>query len=145
MKKSIYYASFALLSVMFVLSSCNRYEEGANFSFLSAKARVVNTWVQIKSEYTSGASSTTNTGYTEVEVTFDKDMNYSYTGKLFGFPFSQEGTWSFNSDKTGINLKQDPAQGNDYQQWKLIKLKNKELKIETEDNGNTLMFEFEQK
>lgn len=145
MKKATYYFGFLILFIAF--TACNRYEEGSNFSFLTAKARVVNTWVEVASLYTyANGTSTTNTGYTEVEVTFDKDMNYSYTGKFIGIPFSQQGTWAFNSDKTGINLTQDPAQGNDYQSWKLIKLKNKEMKIETMDsNGNTLMFEFEEK
>lgn len=145
MKKTTIYLTFALLFI--ALASCNKYEEGANFSFISKKARVVNTWVQVATSITdSNGSSSTNTGYTEIEVAFDKDMNYAYTGKFLGFPFSQSGTWSFNSDKTGINLRQDPSQGNDYQQWRLVKLKNRELKIETEDdNGNTLMFEFAEK
>ena len=103
MKKTTIYFTFAFLFI--ALASCNKYEEGANFSFISKKVRVVNTWVQVATSITDNNGNTSsNTGYTEIEVTFDKDMNYAYTGKILGFPFSQSGTWSFNSDKTGINL-----------------------------------------
>lgn len=139
MKKSIYFAAFALLSVMFVFSSCNRYDEGANFSLLTAKARLVNTWTMASSSYESGGNTTTNTGFSEVIVIFSKDNSYSYTGKYLGFPFSEAGNWAFNSDKTSVIMTEDNG---DVETWKLIKLKNKELKVSTPLNNGTLTFEF---
>lgn len=139
MKKSFFYASLALLSVVFVLSSCNRYEEGANFSLLTAKARLVNTWTMESSTFESGGNSTTNTGFSEVTVTFSKDNSYAYSGKYFGVSFSESGEWAFNSDKTKVIMTEDNG---DVETWTLIKLKNKELKVSTPLNNGTLTFEF---
>ena len=139
MKKSFFYASLALLSMVFVMSSCNRYEEGANFSLLTAKARLVNTWTMSSSTFETGGNSTTNTGFSEVTVTFSKVNSYSYSGKYIGLPFSEEGEWAFNSDKTSVIMTEDNG---DVETWKLIKLKNKELKVSTPLNNGTLTFEF---
>lgn len=139
MKKSFFYASLALVAMMFVISSCNRYEEGANFSLLSAKARLVNTWTVASSTYESGGNSTSNTGFSEVTVTFSKDNTYTYSGKYLGIPFSESGDWAFNSDKTTVVMTEDNG---DVETWALIKLKNKELKVSTSLNNGTLTFEF---
>jgi hypothetical protein len=130
---------FSLLVLSTVLLACNKYEEGSNFSLYSAKARLVNTWNLVSSEVENGGFSTTNTGYSEIVVTFSKDDTYSYSGKFIGIPFSETGTWAFNSDKTAITLKD--GDGNT-DTWTLIKLKDKELKVEYVDGSNTLTFEF---
>lgn len=137
-------ASIAFITFIFV--SCNKYEEGSNFSLLTAKMRLTNTWTQTGSLYTNGSSSTTNTGYTDFIVTFDKDETYTYTGKVLGFNVSESGTWKFNSDKTAVVLTQNPSEGNDVQTWTIIKLKNKELSVESiPSNGGTLRLDFDAK
>jgi hypothetical protein len=129
--------SFALLAI--VLVACNKYEEGSNYSLYSAKARLVNTWNLVSSEVENGGFSTTNTGYSEIVVTFKKDDTYSFTGKFIGIPFSESGTWAFNSDKTAVTVKDSDG---DTDTWSIIKLKNKELKVQYVDGDNTFTFEF---
>jgi hypothetical protein len=105
----------------------------------SAKARLVNTWNLVSSEVENGGFSTTNTGYSEIVVTFTKDETYSLSGKFIGIPFSESGTWAFNSDKTAITLKDDDGNSDN---WSIIKLKDKELKVQYVDGDNTFTFEF---
>lgn len=142
MKRSVLFKSLSLALVILTLAACNKYEEGSNFSLLSAKMRLVNDWKMVSSEFTSGSNTTTNTGYTEVEVSFTKDNKYTYSGKFIGFAFSESGDWEFNGDKTVVILKD--GNGN-VENWQIIKLKNTELKVSTSSNNGTLTFEFEPK
>jgi len=87
--------AFALLAVVAIsLSSCNKYEEGSNFSLLSSKARFVNTWKVL--------SATAN----------GTDIR-------------------FNSDKTQVTLTDSDG---DQSVWKILMLKNKDLKVQLVDN-----------
>lgn len=140
MKKTTLLKAFGLLSLLFVFAACNKYEEGSNFSLISAKGRLANTWTASSSSYEENGNSTTNTGFTEVSVTFTKEGSYTYSGKIAGFPFTETGTWAFNSDKTAVIMTES---GNgDVETWSIIKLKNKELKMSTSWNNGTLTFEF---
>jgi len=138
MKRTLIVAGMAL-ALVFAGVSCNKYEEGSNFSLLSAKARLSNIWTQASSTYETDVSSTPNTGFTEVAVTFTKDGTYTYTGKFISIPFAESGTWVFNSDKTVVTMTE--ASG-DVESWTLIKLKGKELKVTTPFSSGTLTFDF---
>lgn len=139
MKKAllIKFFAFAVLATTFV--ACNRYEEGSNFSLISAKSRVANNWTMTTSTYELDGNSTTNTGFSDMTITFEKDGAYDMAYKLLGFPLTEVGTWVFNSDKTGIILSETDG---DSETWTLIKLKNKELKASKAYNNGTLTFEF---
>ena len=138
MKKSIFYASFAVLSLVFVLASCNKYEEGANFSLLSAKARLVNTWTLQKTIVTFGGASTESTS-DNVTIEIKKDGTYSSSGTYFGFTFTDNGTWEFNSDKTQVLMTNS---NNDVTASTIIKLKNKELVLENVNGTTTTRSEY---
>lgn len=139
MKKSIFTKFLAVAAVLLVVTSCAKYDEGSNFSIFTAKARLVNTWTQSSSLYTYGSSSTSNTGFTEVIVTFAKDGTYTYVGKFGGGSFSESGTWVFSDDKSQVIMTES---GGDVETWSIVKLKNKELKVTTPYLGGTLTFEF---
>lgn len=138
MKKSIFYTSFAVLSLVFVLASCNKYEEGANFSLLSAKARLVNTWHLDKVTVSSGGFSSESTD-NNVTMEIKKDETYSSSGTYFGFAYTITGTWAFNSDKTQVIFTDSDG---DVSTATIIKLKNKELVLEGVDGNTTTRSEY---
>ena len=83
MKKSIFYTSFAILSLVFVLASCNKYEEGANFSLRSAKARLVGVWDLEKVTVTAGGFSSESTSENvEMEIKKGTPIVFSAGTKL---------------------------------------------------------------
>lgn len=118
--------AFAVLAV--VMTACNKYEEGANFSLRSAKARLVNTWTLVS--YTIDGSSQTINGTLTYDI--QKDGTAIVTASSGGFSFSDTGSWEFNSDKTSVILT-DSNGGTDT--YELVMLKNKDLKWRQTDNG----------
>lgn len=120
-------STFTKLALVFLLAvsftACDKYEEGANFSLLTAKMRITNTWVS--SSYTIETALGTSTS-NSCELTIDNDGTFSYTSTISPFPASTAtGTWGFNSDKTQLLL----TEGNNVDTWDIVKLKNKELKL----------------
>ncbi|MFK7784554.1 MAG: hypothetical protein AB8B56_05555 [Crocinitomicaceae bacterium] len=112
-----------LFIVAVSFTACDKYEEGANISLLTAKMRITNSWVSSSYTYeTAAGTSTSNTS----ELTIESDGSFSYTVTISPFPSSTvTGTWGFNSDKTQLLL----TEGNSVDTWDIIKLKNKELKL----------------
>lgn len=138
MKKSTFLKVFGLLALIFVVSSCNKYEEGSNFSLITAKGRLANTWTIQTITYTTGSTTTTITGTTGT-VTVNKDGTWSSstTYTIFGQPVTDNdaGTWVLNSDKTQVIMTDN--ENGDVRTFAIIKLKNKELALtETDANGN---------
>jgi hypothetical protein len=128
MKKSTFLKAFGLLSLLFVFTACNKYEEGSNFSLISAKSRVSNTWTS--SSYTVSSSLSTVTSDNS-SLTITKDGNFTNVGTFLGLSADAVGTWTFNSDKTQLLLTET---GGDTVTWTIVKLKNKELKITQTEN-----------
>jgi len=115
------------LSLLFIVAvsftACDKYEEGANVSLLTAKMRVTNVWTS--SAFTYETALGTSTSSTSV-LTIEKDGNFTAVTTLSPLPSSTTtGTWGFNSDKTQLLL----TNGNSVDTWDIIKLKNKELKL----------------
>lgn len=120
-------STFTKLALVFLLAvsfaACDKYEEGANFSLLTAKMRVTNSWES--SSYTIETALGTTTSNTS-ELTIEKDGTFTHTTTVNPFPASTvTGTWGFNSDKTQLLL----TEGNNVDTWDIVKLKNKELKL----------------
>lgn len=135
MKKSTLLKAFGLLTLLFVFTACNRYEEGSNFSLISAKARLANTWTISTITYTDGGNTTTITGTTGT-LTISKDGTWSSTTTYTVFgqtgTDTDAGTWTFNDDKTQITVIDSDG---DATVSTIIKLKNKELSMSTTDNN----------
>ena len=86
-----------LLSLTFVLASCNKYEDGPAVSLLPKKARLTGTWTPVKvidngevTEYSDESKS----------MSFYKD--FTYMNRIT--PIHIEGKWNFNGDKTKITF-----------------------------------------
>ena len=115
------------LALLFVLAvsftACNKYDEGANISLLTAKMRITNTWTSSVYSYETVVGTTTSASSV---LTIDKDGSFTHTLTISPFPASTTtGTWGFNSDKTQLLL----TNGSTVDTWDIIKLKNKELKL----------------
>lgn len=128
-----------LAIVAFTFNSCNKYDEGANFSFLSAKSRLVNVWKVDKITYTVGSTSTTATD--DNVLTINKDGSGNSSGTILGIPYSIDGSWSFNSDKTTLTLTPDNS-AYSTETYTIIKLKKDELSLQQVDGNTTTRTDF---
>ncbi len=131
----------ALLALTAVVSSCSKYEEGSNFSILSAKARLAGDW-KLTSYTVNGTDYTSNLG-TRL-VTIEKDGTYSGSDSydIFGSTFTDtyNGTWLFNDDKTTVSFLETGSSSTDV--YTIIELKNKEIKLQQIVNNNTSIFTY---
>lgn len=132
MKNMKLFGMFAL--VFIIASSCAKYDEGSNFSLLTAKQRLVNTWSITKYEV-DGAE---QTDYPALEVVFYKDFTFKRTFTAF-FSIVDSGEWEFGAGKQTINLKL--ADGT-VESYKIIQLKNKDLKVQREFEGSVYIYTF---
>lgn len=128
----------ALLALTAVVSSCSKYDEGSNFSLISAKGRMAGDW-KLSSYTVDGADYTSSMG--TVNVTIDKDGTYKGTAvyTVLGTPFTDnfDGTWEFNSDKTTVSLKETGSTSAEV--YTIIELKNKEMKLQQVDGNTTYL------
>jgi hypothetical protein len=123
MKKSIGIKLFAFAALALVMTACSKYEEGSKFTFLSKKARMVNTWTVTEYSYNG-----TNQPLNGQSLVFDlqKDGTAVTTASNGGFSFSDTGKWDFNSDKTNLVM---TASDNSTESYEIVMLKNKDLKL----------------
>lgn len=131
---------FALAILTLPLVACNRYEEGSNFSLLTAKARAVGEW-NVTTISTNGQDVTSS--FPNVKVSIKDDNSYTLTFSVFGFSTSENGTWAFSDDKTRLLM--TSAIGN-LSDRKIIMLKNKMMKLEEVNavNGDVTLWILEQ-
>lgn len=141
MKSSLTKIAFLFL-VAVSFTACDKYEEGSNFSLLTAKMRVVNHWKLTKITGTNGNTTYDATGNFPSTILKIKDDNtYEVTYTVGNFNTSDNGTWEFNSDKTSLIATDN---GGDIINYTIIKLKNKELTLEYVDGSTTYVAEYTQ-
>lgn len=129
-----------LLAVSF--TACDKYEEGANYSLLTAKMRAVNIWKLEKISITNGNTTYDATNNYPNEIfKIKKDNAYEKVYTAGNFTTNETGTWDFNSDKTELVLTET---GETPDTYSIIKLKNKELKITYVDGSTTYTYEYAQ-
>lgn len=133
MKKFLGIAILAIIAV-----SCDKYEEGSNFSLLSAKNRLVNSWSLTKITLTSGSVSSESTSDEQI-ITFENNNTYVSQGNFSGFNVEENGVWNFNNDKTELTT--NDSNGN-VTTFKILKLKNDELALSTEISLGTLRYDY---
>jgi TATA-box binding protein (TBP) (component of TFIID and TFIIIB) len=131
-----------LFIVAISFTACNKYDEGANFSLLTAKMRVVNHWKLTKITATNGNTTydaTSNFPSTILKIKDDNTYEVIYT--VGNFNTTDNGTWEFNSDKTTLTATDN---GGDITIYKIVKLKNKEMTLEYIDGSTTYTVEYTQ-
>lgn len=121
------YKNFSLLvALTFILSlgltSCEKYEEGPSLSLLSKKQRMTGTWLVVENDGDE----------VEEDLTYsmeaDGDITMTYRDGNASFSF--DGQWDFAEDKDHIFTEF----GDDIDKFKIIRLKNKELILENQDD-----------
>jgi hypothetical protein len=146
MKKLLAFGLFAFALSALTLTSCNKYEEGANFSFISKNSRMINNWEMTKLEQTSGiatADVTSTVDYIELDMNEDNTFEMRTALTILVQIISVEtGTWAFNDDKTQVLL---TLENGSVRTCNIIKLKKDELKISYTENAITNTIEMETK
>lgn len=129
------------LSLLATITSCVKYDEGSNFSLISAKARLVNEWV-IEDYQVNNVSQTLPNG-ASLEVEFEKDGDFTRTWVYGQFRVDEDGKWAFSSDKKNVILN---LENGNLETYYIIQLKNNALKARSTDaNGNELLYIFKGK
>ena len=108
---------------LFLLLLHDKYEEGANFSLLPAKVRLVNTWT-LTSNIINGSSVMVAGATTTWDIKKNGSVTVSNISSLG--TISDDGNWEFNEDKTKLILTNLGLTDGTYD---LIMLKNKDLKL----------------
>ncbi len=140
MKRSTLTKVLSILVIAFAFVACNKYEEGANFSLISAKSRFANEWTMVSTISSASGISVDITGtLPDTKYNVSKEGTYTVTYAVGSLTTTDSGTWAFNSDKTQVTMTDSDG---DATTLTFIKLKNKELKVSTVDNGVTLTSEF---
>lgn len=130
-----------LFIVMVVIASslsflgCAKYEEGSNFSLISAKNRLVNDWTMTKFEV-NGVDQTANSA--GLSISFYKDGTFKRTFTVF-VAIQDEGTWVFADGKESVVLTKEDGS---LEKYKIIQLKNKDFKAEGTDGSNINRYTF---
>lgn len=122
-KTNINYILFAgLLTTLFVLPSCNKYEEGPGVSLRTKKARVANTW-KVDKALNNGEDVTSEYDEFTLRTTKDGDAELAalYSIGDFSYEYDTQGTWAFENDKETLLLDfEDDEADNSYQILKLM-------------------------
>ncbi|MEX1193140.1 MAG: hypothetical protein WEA99_14315 [Brumimicrobium sp.] len=127
--KTIKLMSIAVLATVFLLgSSCSKYEEGPAFSLRTKKARLAGEWEADKYVSPDGDESNADDDGT---MEFDKDgtVTLSYDG------FSLNGEWEFTKSKEYLEIELEFFGQTDTEEMKILRLKNDELWLESEDGS----------
>lgn len=134
MKKSMSFKLFAFALVALMVASCSKYEEGSNFSLLSKKSRVANTW-EVSTLTANGIDISSLSSVSQITATKDGVWTTTYT--IAGISTDNVGTWEFNDDATTITI----VDNNGTTTMTIIKLKKDEMKLSNEENGITYVTE----
>lgn len=114
------------LLALFVLPSCNKYEEGPAVSLRTKKERVSNEW-QIENAYRNGEEVTDE--YDEYTLRLRKDGDAElaalYSSGDFTFEYETQGTWSFEDKKEEINMDFENDEAD--RRYQILRLKEDEL------------------
>ncbi len=141
MKSTLTKIAFLFLVVV-SFTACDKYEEGANYSLLTAKMRLVNHWKMTKVTATNGNTTYDATGnFPSTILKVKKDDTYEVIYTFGNLVTTDNGTWAFNSDKTTVTTTEDNG---DIGIYTIIKLKNKELKLEYIDGSTTYVTTYSQ-
>lgn len=139
MRKLLSLSLVAMLALTAVVSSCSKYDEGPKFTLLTAKMRVTGNWEMIKVTY-NGSDITSFNPKTKLDIV--KDGSYTKTYTSGSFSITETGTWKFNSDKTDLIFTDS---SNDVTTFKIIQLKNKDMKLKyTDSDGNETVTTYQQ-
>lgn len=144
--KNLFKTMIAVLAVgTLVLSSCNKYEEGANFSIRSKKGRLAGEWTATK--VTVGGTDVTSSflpsGAT-YKVTYEKGGSWTSAYTFASVTNTEAGTWEFVDSKEKLKSVTTGSADTDGDTSIIVQLKNKDLKLKSGTGTNETIITFVQ-
>lgn len=107
-------------------TSCGKYDDGPAFSLRTKKARLTGDWEVVR----IGNQSFPSNGYAlEMSLRDNGDLKFTYSYLQESFTYN--GKWEFSGDKEDLLLTFD----NELSRFKINRLTNKELWMETTGGG----------
>ena len=110
----------SVLSLVFIFSACNKYEDGPKVSLMTKKARITGTWKKTKEIKPNG---TVVIDTSSAEVVIDKDGTITFRENGLALV----GTWEFINDKESILVSLKVLGVTNTEEFRILRLKNKEL------------------
>lgn len=124
----------------FILTSCNKYEDGPAFSLRSKTARIANTW-QVDKAYEDAEDVTDQYDQYELQMFSNGDARLAalYTFGDFTFEFETDGTWEFenNAEDLALDFDNDDAD----RTYEILRLKEDELWLKAKGGSTELHLE----
>ncbi len=144
--KNLFKTMIAVLAIgSLLLSSCNKYEEGANLSLRSKKARLAGEWKAVKVEYNGSdvTSSFLPSGSTYTQ-TIDKDGTWTSVFTFSSLSNTDTGTWEFVESKEMLKTVTTGDSDTDGDTSTIVMLKNKDLKLKSGSANDITIITFTQ-
>lgn len=106
-----------IVAATMTISSCAKYDEGSNFTLLSAKSRVINTW-KVTAWTANGNDIMSFNTVDQIDV--KKDNTVAVTTTVFGTT-TDNGTWALSDDKATITFTDSSGSATTYTILQLTK------------------------
>ncbi|HWY33744.1 MAG TPA: hypothetical protein VNX68_03810 [Nitrosopumilaceae archaeon] len=136
-------ASILIILFGLAIGSCKKYPDGPEFTVLTKKYRLVNSW-KIQNGFINGVDKTSNfnTTFQNANFIFTKDNLYGISYKFMSMmDYTESGTWVWSGDKKSIYLTITSAGGSGGHKYEILRLKQHELWIkETQSNNDVWEF-----
>lgn len=137
-----------VVASVLMLTSCSPYEEGPAISFRSRTERLCNEW-RLTRLYINGTEQTLSAfdQQTTLEFKDNGTVNYSYAVMdSTAIVITGSGTWEFNDDQTEVITKITYVLGGtETDTFKILRLKEEELWLENNQDGDVVETHYEPK
>lgn len=144
--KNLFKTIIAVVAVgTLALSSCNKYEEGANFSIRSKKGRLSGDWHVTKVEYNgSDVTSSFLPSGASYHMDIAKDGTWKSTYTFSSVSSNEAGTWELVEKKEKLKVVTTGSSDTDGDTSEIVMLKNKMLKLRSGSTGDITVMTMEQ-
>ncbi len=137
-----------VVASVLMLTSCSPYEEGPAISLRSRTERLCNEW-KLTRLYINGTEQTLSAfdQQTTLEFKDNGTVNYSYAVMdSTAIVITGSGTWEFNDDQTEVITKITYVLGGtETDTFKILRLKEEELWLENNQDGDVVETHYEPK
>lgn len=137
-----------VVASVLMLTSCSPYEEGPAISFRSRTERLCNEW-RLTRLYINGTEQTLSAfdQQTTLEFKDNGTVNYSYAVMdSTAIVITGSGTWEFNDDQTEVITKITYVLGGtETDTFKILRLKEEELWLKNNQDGDVVETHYEPK
>jgi hypothetical protein len=137
-----------VVASVLMLTSCSPYEEGPAISLRSRTERLCNEW-RLTRLYINGTEQTLSSfdQQTTLEFKDNGTINYSYAVMdSTAIVITGSGTWEFNNDQTEVfTTITYTLGGTEKDTFKILRLKEEELWLENNEDGDVVETHYEPK